>query len=138
MNTRRLFVAACAAALAAGLLACSGTTPSSTTPGAGASTTPSAAPSGGSTTTAPMAVTVTIKDFKFSPENVTVKKGGTVTWTNQDVPRHDAKPSAGGFTQTKLLAQGESSDPMTMTTAGAFDYICSVHPTMKGKVTVVE
>ncbi len=32
---------------------------------------------------------VTIKDYKFAPQNITVKKGTTVTLTNQDSTKHN-------------------------------------------------
>lgn len=132
MITRRLLAAAFAGAIATTMLACStgATSGNPTSPG-----TNSGSPPGN----AQMTATVTIKNFKYVPDNVTIKKGGTVIWKNEDADKHDATPSNNtGFAPTKLLAQNESSAPVTFDTVGAFDYFCSVHPPMKGKVTVVE
>lgn len=134
MTTRSLMASAFAGALAASLVACSagtGTTP----PMTGAS--PSSN-SGSPPGNAQMAATVTIRNFKYIPENVTIKKGGTITWKNEDAQKHDATPKSTGFTATRLLAQNESSDPVTFSAVGSVDYFCSVHPNMLGKVTVVE
>jgi plastocyanin len=89
----------------------------------------------GTTVTAAAASTgVTIKDFKFGPASVSVNVGDTITWTNQDVAPHTATASDGSF-DTGSLSQGKSGSH-TFTTAGTFPYICSIHPNMKGTVTV--
>ncbi len=76
--------------------------------------------------------TVVIKDFKFQPAEMTIQKGDTITWINQDSARHNA---AGDSFDTGLLGKGESST-LTFDEAGTFDYICTPHPYMKGKVIV--
>lgn len=53
-------------------------TDSSATSGAGANT------STGGTASAPMNATVTYSANGYSPSSVTIKKGGTVTWVDQD------------------------------------------------------
>ena len=75
---------------------------------------------------------VTIKDFAFQPQSVTIEKGGTVTWTNQDGVAHDVKFSDGG--SPDLKKGGTYSK--TFDKVGKFDYICEIHPTMKGTVIV--
>ncbi len=75
---------------------------------------------------------VFIKDFKFGPPEITVKKGDTVTWINNDPMAHTVK--FGSF-ESGLLSTGQSfshifNDP------GDFEYACGVHPSMKGKVIV--
>ena len=88
---------------------------------------------------APVATsTVEIKNFDFTPANITVKKGTKVTWTNRDSVEHtvtetDGKTGPG----SQLLAQGESYS-FTYDTAGTFAYDCMPHPYMKGTVTVTE
>lgn len=135
MTYKKLAAAACGLAITAALAACTASAAGTVTPG-GASTAPSSTPSG-APAAAPMTVAVTIKDFKFTPAEFSIKKGGTVTWTNQDSVQHDANPLAGGFTKTALLKTGEAGTA-TFATTGAFDYNCSLHANMKGKVTVVE
>jgi plastocyanin len=77
---------------------------------------------------------VTIKNFAFSPGTTSVSVGDTITWTNQDSAPHTATASDGSF-DTGILQKGKSGSH-TFTKAGTFAYICSVHPSMKGTVTV--
>lgn len=79
--------------------------------------------------------TVQIKDFKFLPATITVNVGDTVTWTNADTAPHDAKANDGSF-GTSNLSKGESGSA-TISKAGTFAYICSIHPNMKGTVKAV-
>jgi LPXTG-motif cell wall-anchored protein len=77
---------------------------------------------------------VTISDFKFTPDTVTVNEGDTVTWTNDGPTVHTATAEDGSF-DTGVLEKGESGSA-TFTQAGTISYICSPHPYMKGKVVV--
>jgi plastocyanin len=77
---------------------------------------------------------VTIKDFAFDPGDLTIAKGTTVTWKNDDSATHRIKSGDGSF-DSKDLKNGDSFDH-TFDTAGTFDYICGIHPSMKGKITV--
>ncbi len=100
-------------------------------------TTPTTTPSSPAST-ASVAVTreVKIKDFKFVPADITVKVGDTIKWTNEDSAAHTATASDGAF-DTDRLAQGESgSHTFTSADVGTHSYICSIHPSMKGTVTV--
>ena len=101
-----------------------------TTAAGGAATT--AAAGGGAP--AAGAGAVSIKDFAFNPADVTVAKGTTVTWKNDDSATHRIKSGDGSF-DSKDLKNGDSFDH-TFDTAGTFDYICGIHPSMKGKITV--
>ncbi len=76
--------------------------------------------------------TVTIQGYAFQPKDVTVDKGGTVTWTNQDSVVHDVKFSD---SESPNLKKGQSYSK-TFDKAGTFDYVCDIHPTMKGRVIV--
>lgn len=79
-----------------------------------------------------------IKDFAFTPAKITVKKGTTVTWTNQDGARHDVTPDQPSekFKASQLLAKGETYS-FTFNDEGTYTYHCSPHPYMKGTVEVV-
>lgn len=92
-----------------------------------------------STMTPASANSIDIKDYAFQPAKITVKKGTTVSWTNQDSDRHDVTPTdeSTDFKASKLLAKGESYS-YTFNTAGTFSYYCSPHPYMKGTVEVTE
>jgi plastocyanin len=82
---------------------------------------------------------VAIEDFSFKPEKITVKKGGKVTWTNQDTAKHNVAPDdeSGDFKAGPLLAKGESYS-VTFNTVGTFRYHCDPHPNMTATVEVVE
>lgn len=100
----------------------------------------STSPSSGSTTSASPSASdkVEIRDFAFNPANITVKKGTTVTWTNQDTVAHNVVETDGkAGPNSKLLQKGESYS-FTFDTVGKFQYFCSVHPNMIGSVTVTE
>lgn len=76
--------------------------------------------------------TVAIQGYAFQPQSVTIDKGGSVTWTNQDTVAHDVKFSDG---ESPDLKKGGTYSK-TFDKAGKFDYICEIHPTMKGTVIV--
>ncbi|CAN5650377.1 hypothetical protein BH23PAT1_BH23PAT1_2240 [soil metagenome] len=82
---------------------------------------------------------VDIVDFNFSPKNIVVKKGDTVTWTNQDTARHNVEFTSGSLKGEKgpLLAKSETYQ-FTFEEAGTFEYICTPHPYMKATITVEE
>ena len=75
---------------------------------------------------------VAIKDFSFGPKSITVNVGDTVSWTNTGKQPHTATGS--GF-DTGTLKQGQSASH-TFSSAGTFNYICTIHPFMKGTVVV--
>jgi amicyanin len=75
---------------------------------------------------------VEIVDFAFSPATVTIAVGDTVTWTNADAVAHTA--TGAGF-DSGLLEQGESYS-VTFTAPGTYDYLCTPHPTMTGRIVV--
>lgn len=83
--------------------------------------------------------TVAIKDFAFSPATITVKVGTTVTWTNQDSAAHTVTSDSNS---KESFDSGSMAKDKTFThtfnTAGTFDYICTFHPDMTGKVKVTE
>jgi plastocyanin len=74
---------------------------------------------------------VNIDNFAFVPATVTVKVGSTVTWTNKDEDPHTVVADGGAF---RSEARGTYS--FTFPTAGTFDYVCSIHPFMRGNVVV--
>lgn len=82
---------------------------------------------------------ITYKGFAVSPKMLKVKKGTTVTWTNQDDAKHDVTPDSetADFKASELFGKGESYS-VTFNSVGTFNYICSPHPYMKGTIEVVE
>jgi plastocyanin len=90
---------------------------------------------GGATTTAVQpGEQVTIRNLAFDPQNVTVKVGEAVTWTNEDSMTHTVVADNGEF-QSENLVSG-AAFIFTFDTAGTFAYHCSIHPTMTGTVVV--
>jgi plastocyanin len=87
------------------------------------------------TVTAAASTGVTIKNFAFSPGASSVHVGDTITWTNRDIAPHTATAKDGSF-DTGTINKNKSGSH-TFTKAGSFPYICSIHPSMKGTVTVV-
>jgi amicyanin len=75
---------------------------------------------------------VEIVDFAFSPATLTIAVGDVVTWTNADAVAHTA--TGAGF-DSGLLDHGESYS-VTFTAAGTYDYLCTPHPTMTGRIIV--
>jgi YVTN family beta-propeller protein len=77
---------------------------------------------------------VSIANFAFAPADVTIATGATVTWSNDDGAPHGLayKDGAKG---TEELLPGEKFS-RTYDQPGTFDYVCSVHPYMTGKVIV--
>ena len=77
---------------------------------------------------------VSIKSFKFSPAQITVAAGDTITFTNEDGAPHTGTALDGSF-DTGRLNKGESGT-VTLSSAGTFEFKCNFHPNMKGTVTV--
>jgi amicyanin len=82
---------------------------------------------------APVA-TVTMDNNTFIPAEITVVPGTTVTWTNSEAMPHTVVDQNKAFRSKTLVKDGSFS--FTFTTAGDYDYLCSIHPFMKGKVIV--
>ena len=77
---------------------------------------------------------VAISGFSFSPKDITINVGDTVTWTNSDAQGHTATADGGSF-DTGTIGNG-TSKTVTFSTAGTFAYHCSIHAAMIGGVTV--
>lgn len=86
------------------------------------------------TTTGNVKVAVSITNFAFSPSTITVHKGDTVVWTNNDSAPHTVTGDNGG-PASGTLSQG-SGYSYTFNTVGTFPYHCTIHPNMHGTVVV--
>jgi len=77
---------------------------------------------------------VVIADFTFAPADLSVPAGTTVTWTNGDPFPHSVVAADGSYTSSAI----EAGAPFTFTfdTAGTYDYVCGIHPSMTGTITV--
>jgi plastocyanin len=80
---------------------------------------------------------VSIKDVKFDPDTITVKKGQTVKWTNNDGFAHTVTKTAGpGAKFDSGDVGGGKTYEQKFDTAGTIDYVCTIHPGQKGKIVV--
>jgi plastocyanin len=71
------------------------------------------------------------KGRRFHPDEVTIAKGDTITFTNNDEFIHQIYVAAQDFGfDTKEKAPGET-DTESFTTAGTFEVHCHIHPKMK-------
>ncbi len=77
---------------------------------------------------------VTIDNFTFTPPELTVAVGTTVTWVNHDDIPHTVVENDKKF-RSKALDTDDSYS-FTFTAAGTFNYFCGLHPHMVGKVIV--
>jgi plastocyanin len=80
------------------------------------------------------ATTVTIADFAFSPGQLTITEGTTVTWVNNDSAPHTATGDGGEFDTGQIDPGGSAS--ITFDTAGTYSYFCSIHPSMTATIVV--
>ncbi|HZY94401.1 MAG TPA: plastocyanin/azurin family copper-binding protein [Candidatus Bathyarchaeia archaeon] len=103
-----------------------------------------ALPSGTTSTGQVVAVSMpngvgTNQALNFVPVNVTLAKGGTVKWTNNDPTPHTVTstsvPSGAQSFDSKNMVQG-STFTYTFTVSGTYLYICAYHSWMFGSVTV--
>ncbi|MBI2938153.1 MAG: hypothetical protein HYY22_08105 [Thaumarchaeota archaeon] len=78
----------------------------------------------------------------YSPANATVRIGwnNTVTWINNDTNPHTVTSTvvpAGALAFDSGIIQPDQNYTYTFTVAGAYQYYCSLHPWMRGNVTVI-
>lgn len=85
------------------------------------------------------AVVVNIDQLKYETPEITIKAGDAVTWTNQEVMPHNVHFTAGVAAEAELrgtmLKKGESWSAR-FNEPGTYDYHCTPHPFMRGKVIV--
>src|SRR5438093_296825 len=71
----------------------------------------------------------------FSPANLTVKVGKTVTWVNKDTVTHTVTSDGSSLFDSGFMPTGATFQ-FTFTAAGTYPYYCTVHPYMKGTIVV--
>jgi plastocyanin len=102
-------------------------------------TTPAPAPTSGGKAGGGGVTKIDMKNIQFSPGSVTVKKGSTVEWVNDDSVNHDVTKQTGpgpNFSSgSGNLANGDTYK-VTFNTAGTVKYECTVHPGMTGTIVV--
>ena len=78
---------------------------------------------------------VEIKDFSFSPEEIRIKKGERIVWTNNDSVKHTVTSDSGIELDSPSLEKGETYSHIFDKT-GTFSYHCTFHSSMKARVIV--
>ncbi len=81
-------------------------------------------------------VRVTIDNFTFSPAELKVEVGTTVTWLNRDDMPHTIVAEDKSFRSAAI--DTDESFSHTFTRPGEFRYYCSIHPRMVGRVVVAK
>jgi len=78
---------------------------------------------------------ITIDNFSFGPQNLSVKAGTQVTWVNHDDIPHTVVSEDLVTFRSRALDTDESWS-FTFTKPGTYSYFCSIHPKMTAKVVV--
>ena len=77
--------------------------------------------------------TVVIDAMAFKPATLTIKMGDRVVFQNHDLVPHTAT-AAGRFDSG--VFQTSASWSVDLKTAGRYDYVCLLHPSMKAVLVV--
>jgi plastocyanin len=77
---------------------------------------------------------VSIHNFMFMPDTITIPAGTTVEWQNDDTSPHTVTSLDGTFHSSALDTKDKFS--FNFEKAGTFEYFCRLHPRMKGRVVV--
>lgn len=90
---------------------------------------------------------VSVADFYFGPEKLTLKKGQSVdwVWAETNTYPHDVHLKSGpkklkqkGSYSTKTTAVTDAEFEKTFTTPGTYHFICTIHPTQMHMTIVVK
>lgn len=77
--------------------------------------------------------TVILKQMQFNPPVLTVKKGDTIIWINNDLVDHDVTSDKSNKFYSDTLRVGKS---WKWAVTDSASYHCSIHPTMIGKILI--
>lgn len=78
-----------------------------------------------------------MKDILFVPDKLTARVLQTVRWTNRDDVAHTVKAKSGADFESKVISKGKTFDAK-LTKAGTIDYVCTIHPSQTGTITVTQ
>ena len=133
----RKLLALLLACLAFGLVACGGDDEESDAGGGGASTTEQPADTGGGGG----GTEVSMESVQFTPKDVTVAAGETITFVNNEAVPHDVHKTSGpgddfASGPSGGMQEGDTFE-LTLDQPGKYEYVCEVHaPGMSGTITV--
>ena len=100
---------------------------------------------GGLTSTIPAALVapdqsaparITIDNFSFKPNQLTVPAGTSVTWVNRDDVPHTATSKDNPMVFDSKALDTDQSYSFTFIKPGVYGYFCKVHNHMTGTITV--
>ncbi len=80
--------------------------------------------------------TVTLRNIAFSPKNLSISRGTTVTFTWKDERTAHNVVSKGAKRFAPIAIRETGSRSRTFTKAGTYRYVCTLHPGMAGRITV--
>lgn len=95
---------------------------------------PSGALPGKEATPSAQRVEVIISNLSFQPASITVGKGSTIVWRNQDAVSHTVTAGDGNFNSGTIVA-GDTFE-QRFDKVKTYAYSCSIHPEMKGTIIV--
>ena len=81
--------------------------------------------------------TVSIAEFLFGPQKISVRAGQSISWTNVDDSPHQVTVQGDTTLRTPVVLKGQSTS-LQFDHAGSYDYICGLHPGMKGQIEVTK
>jgi plastocyanin len=73
--------------------------------------------------------------YAFEPATITIPKGAQVVWTNASDAPHTVTSDTSAFGTTSNLSTNQTF-MQVFNTAGTYAYHCTIHPYMKGTITV--
>jgi len=80
---------------------------------------------------------VSIAEFLFGPEKISVKAGDVITWTNTDDSPHQVTVRGQTELRSPVLLKGQNT-AIQFSQVGSYGYICGLHPNMKGTIEVTK
>src|SRR5690348_6430534 len=76
----------------------------------------------------------------YSPDSVTVEKGNIIEWTNKDIVPHTVTSAsdAGATFDSSIIAKNGGTYQLDTSKLNAteYDYMCTIHPFMTGKIVI--
>ena len=78
---------------------------------------------------------VSIANFLFGPESVTVAANAPITWHNTDGSPHQVTIRGAKVLRSLVILKGQTAQ-LSVAEPGSYEYICGLHPQMKGKIEV--
>jgi plastocyanin len=81
------------------------------------------------------AQTVTISNYAFAPNTLTIAAGSKVVWVNRDDDPHTVKSTTDDVLKSPALDTNDQF-AFTFTKPGTYRYFCTLHPHMQGEIIV--